>query len=192
MAELDLKNYKNRHSLKSKLRRALWNLVWLFLFRPTPDRGLEFFVRWRVFLLRLFGAKIGIHCAIRNSCKIWQPWNLELGDWVAVSEDCDIYSVDKIRVGSRTTISRGAFLCCASHDVTSSIMELTYAPIEIGENAWIAGRAIVMPGVKIGDGSVVGAGAVVVHDVEPWTIVGGNPAKFIKRRELKERADDER
>lgn len=191
MAGLDLKNYKNRHSRASKLRRALWNFVWLFLFRPTPDRGFEFFVCWRVFLLRLFGAKVGKHCAIRNSCKVWQPWNLELGDWVALSEDCDIYSVDKIKIGSQTTISRGAFLCCASHDVTSPIMELTYAPIEIGKNAWIAARAIVMPGVRIGDGAVVGAGAVVVHDIEPWTIVGGNPAKFIKRRELKGQTDDE-
>lgn len=191
MAGLDLKNYKNRHSRASKLRRALWNIVWFFLFRLTPDRGLVLFVRWRVFLLRLFGAKIGRHCAIRNSCKVWQPWNLELGDWVALSEDCDIYSVDKIKIGSQTTISCGAFLCCASHDVTSPIMELTYAPIEIGENAWIAARAIVMPGVRIGDGAVVGAGAVVVHDVESWTIVGGNPAKFIKRRELKGQTDEE-
>ena len=65
-------------------------------------------------------------------------------------------------------------------------MELTYAPISIGSNAWIAGRAIVMPGRKVGDGAVVAAGAVVVGDVEPWTIVGGNPAKFIKKRELRD------
>lgn len=186
MAELDLKNYRNRHSLGSKIARAVWNVVWLFLFRPTPDRGFEFFVRWRVCLLRLFGAKIGRHCAIRNSCKIWQPWNLEIGDWVALSEDCDIYAVDKIRIGDRSTISRGAFLCCASHDIASATMELTYAPITIGSDAWVAARAIVMPGVTIGDGAVVAAGAVVTKDVEPWTVVGGNPAKFIKRRELRE------
>ena len=114
MAELDLKNYKNRHSFSSKVARALWNVVWLLLFRPTPDRGLGVFVWWRILLLRLFGAKIGKHCAVRNSAKIWQPWNLELGDWVAISEDCDIYSADKIRIGDRSTISKGAFLCCAS------------------------------------------------------------------------------
>ena len=185
MAELDLKNYKNRHSLRSKIARALWNVVWLFLFRPTPDRGVELFVHWRVWLLRMFGAKVGAHCAGRNSCKIWQPWNLMLGDWVALSEDCDIYAVDKIKIGSRTTISRGAFLCCASHDITSVAMELTYAPIAIGSDAWVAGRGIVMPGVTIGDGAVVAAGAVVTKDVPPWTVVGGNPAKFIKKRELK-------
>ena len=144
---------------------------------------MDVFVRWRCWLLRVFGAKIGAHCAVRNSCKIWQPWNLEVGDWVALSEDCDIYAVDKIKIGSRTTVSRGAFLCSASHDIASTTMELTHEPITIGSDAWVAGHAIVLPGVTIGDGAVVGAGAVVTHDVEAWTVVGGNPAKFIKRRE---------
>ena len=182
MPELDLKNYKNRHSLKSKIVRVAWNAVWILLFRPTPDRGLKIFALWRIALLRLFGAKIGKHCAIRNSTKIWQPWNLELGDLVAISEECDIYTVDKIKIGDRTTISKGAFLCCAGHDTTSVIMELTYSPITIGHDAWVASRAIVLPGVKIGDGAVVAAGAVVTKDVEPWTVVGGNPARFIKKR----------
>lgn len=184
MAELDLKNYRNRHSMKSKVARLLWNVVWLFLFRPTPDRGLGVFVWWRIFLLRLFGAEIGKHCAVRNSAKIWQPWNLVLGDWVAISEECDIYSVDVIRIGDRSTVSKGAFLCCASHDISSSIMELTYAPITIGHDVWIAARAIVLPGVNVGDGTVVAAGAVITKDVEPWTVVGGNPARFLKKRVL--------
>ncbi len=192
MAELNLNDYKNRHSLKCKIARMLWNIVWIFLFRPTPDRGLVFFVRWRIILLRLFGAKIGKHCALRNSVKIWQPWNLEIGDWVALSEDCDIYSVDKIHIGDRSTISRGVFLCCASHDVTSPIMELTYAPITIGCDAWIAGRAIILPGIDIGNGAVVAAGSVVTKSVEPWTVVGGNPAKFIKKRILKDANDSMR
>ena len=183
---LDIKNYHNRHSLKSKIGRMLWNVVWLVAFRPTPDRCLELFVAWRRFLLRLFGAKIGKHCAIRNSARIWAPWNLELGDWGAISEDCDIYSVDKIRIGARTTISRGAFICCAGHDITSATMELTHAPVKIGSDFWISARAIIMPGITIGDGAVVAAGAVVTKDVEPWVVVGGNPARFIKKRVIED------
>ncbi len=186
MAELDLKNYKNRHSLKSKIVRAIWNVAWVLLFRPTPDWGFGFFVSWRIFLLRLFGAKIGKHCAVRSSATIWAPWNLVLGDWVAISEDCDIYSVDRICIGDRAAISKGAFLCCASHDISSPTMELTYAPITVGHDAWITARAIVLPGVNVGDGAVVGAGAVVTRDVEPWTVVGGNPARFITRRVIEE------
>ena len=86
------------------------------------------------------------------------------------------------RSGDRSTVSRGAFVCCASHDITSSNMELTHAPITIGHDAWVAGRAIIMPGVVIGDGAIIAAGAVVTKDVEPWTVVGGNPAKFLKKR----------
>lgn len=183
---LDLEKYKNRHSLKNKIARAVWSVTRILLFRTTPDRLHEMCVAWRRLLLRLFGAKVGKHCAIRNTARIWAPWNLEIGDWVAISEECDIYNVDKITIGERSTISRGAFICCAGHDIESPIMELTYSPITIGHDAWIAARAIVMPGVTIGDGAVVAAGAVVTKDVEPWTVVGGNPAQFIKRRVLKD------
>lgn len=184
MEGLDLANYRNRHSLKSKILRAWWNLTWALLGRWTPEHSRIFNV-WRVMLLKLFGAKIGKSCVVKSSCEVWQPWNLTMGDYVALSEHVICYTVDKITIGSQTTISRDVFLCCASHDVTSPIMELTYAPITIGSNAWIAARAIVMPRRTVGDGAVVAAGAVVVKDVEPWTVVGGNPAKFIKNRELK-------
>ena len=92
-------------------------------------------------------------------------------------------------MGDNVTISRDAFLCCASHDISSPNMELTYAPIEIGANAWVAARAIVLSGRKIGEGAVVAAGAVVVKDVELWTVVGGNPAKYIGTREIKKGAN---
>lgn len=135
-------------------------------------------------LLRLFGAKIGRGCVVKASCEVWQPWKLSIGDYVALSEHVVCYTVDRITIGSQTTVSRDAFICCAGHDVSSTIFELTYAPIEIGANAWIAARAIVMPGRKVGDGAVVAAGAVVVEDVEPWTVVAGNPARVVKRREI--------
>ena len=63
--------------------------------------------------------------------------------------------------------------------------EITSKPITIKDNVWVATGAIVLPGVTIGAGAVVAAGSVVVKDVEPWTVVGGNPAKFIKKRELR-------
>ena len=67
----------------------------------------------------------------------------------------------------------------------SRTMELTYKPIRISVNSWVAGWSIILPGVTIGEGAVVGAGSVVTKDVKPWTVVGGNPAKVIKKRELK-------
>ena len=185
MAGLDIKNYKNRHSFGCKFARGVWNLISVLAFKWTPDHSM-IFNAWRVFLLRCFGAKIGRHCVVKSSCEVWQPWNLTMGDYVALDERVLCYTVDSVVIGSQTTVSREALLCCASHDVSSRIMELVVAPITIGANAWIASRAIILPGRKVGDGAVVAAGAVVAKDIEPWTIVGGNPAKFISKRELKD------
>lgn len=185
MAELDLINYRNRHSCKSKFARALWNVVYWALFRTSIDK-IKMIERWRIFLLRSFGAKIGpLTHSIYSTAEIWAPWNLELGNSVALSQHTNIYSVDKIRIGDNSVISREAFLCTASHDISSPIMELITAPITIGSNCWICARAVILPGVTIGDGAVIAAGSVVTKDVDPWTVVGGNPARFIKKRELR-------
>ena len=184
MANLDLKNYKNRHSLKSKIARVVWNVVWLFLFRPTPRGNL--FRPWRIALLKLFGAKVAWSANVLPSCRIWQPWKLTMGEYSCLSENVDCYTVDEIVLGDQVTVSQNTTLCTAGHDISSQIMELTYAPIHIGSNAWVAAYAMVMSGVTIGEGAVVGAGAVVTKDVEPWTVVGGNPAKFLKKRVLRD------
>ena len=181
--QLDLKNYQNRHPMRYRIARCVWNIVWVVLFRPTP-RGM--FCGWRRFLLRLFGAKIGQGVHVLPSCKIWQPWKLTMGAHSCLAEHVDCYSVDQITIGDQVVVSQDAFLCCASHDITSTIMELTYAPIMIESQAWVAARAFVGPGVRIGEGAVVGACAVVTKDVESWTMVAGNPAKVIKRRMIKD------
>ena len=180
--KLDLKNYKNRHSLKSKVVRVDWCLVWLLFFKPTP-RGNMFRV-WRIALLKLFGANVKWSSNVLPSCKIWQPWKLTMGEYACLSENVDCYSVDDVIIGDQTTVSQGVRLCTAGHDISSRIMELTYAPITVGTNSWVAAWATILPGVTIGEGAVVAAGAVVTKDVEPWTVVGGNPAKFIKERIL--------
>lgn len=182
--KLDLANYKNRHSLRSKLARAVWNVVWLFFFRTTP-RGL--FYGWRRFLLRCFGAEIGKRVNILPSCRIWQPWMLTMGDDSCLSEGVECYSVDKINIGAQAVVSQGAYLCTASHDISSPVMELIHAPIVIEAQAWVAARAFVGPGVRVGEGAVVGACAVVVKDVAPWKVVAGNPARVVGERRVGER-----
>jgi putative colanic acid biosynthesis acetyltransferase WcaF len=95
------------------------------------------------------------------------------------------YNVDMVRIGSNSTVSQGTFLCAASHDVTSSRYPMITAPIIIEDQVWIGAKAFIGMGVTIGQGAVVGATASVYKDVESWTVVGGNPAKFIKKRIIK-------
>ena len=83
---------------------------------------------------------------------------------------------------TKVCISQGAYLCTASHDIMDKNNPLITAPIHINSFAWIASDAFIGMGVTVGEGAVVGARAAVFKDVEPWTVVGGNPAKFIKKR----------
>lgn len=183
MAMIDQLKYKNRLSKRNIFMRKLWNVIWIFLFRPLP-RGIG--GQWRCFLLRSFGAKIGKGSYIHSSCKIWAPWNLVVGEYACLSENVDCYSVGIIRIGDHVAVSQGAFLCTASHDITSRSMELTYKPITLENQVWVAAQAFVGPGVTVGEGAVVGARAVVTKDVEPWTVVAGNPAQFVKKRVIRD------
>ena len=178
---MKFEKYEDALTMRNKLARLVWNVFAIFFFRLFAG---PMFRYYRSAVLRLWGAKIGKRCAIAASAKIWAPWQLEIGDYVALGPRSEIYNVAKIIMGSNITVSQEAYLCSASHDISRLKKPLVMKPINLGDSTWIAARAIVLPGVTIGEGAVVAAGAVAAKDVEPWTVVGGNPAKFIKKREL--------
>jgi putative colanic acid biosynthesis acetyltransferase WcaF len=89
-------------------------------------------------------------------------------------------------IGNQVTISQRTYLCTASHDISLASHPQIEKPIVIENRAWVAAEAFVGPGVTIGEGAVVGARGCVFKDVEPWTVVGGNPARFIKKRTIKD------
>lgn len=177
---VELTKYENKLSFRNKLGRFIWNIAYWFLFRPFSAK---IFKGWRNFVLKCFGAKIKGSVLVYASAKIWAPWNLEL-DTACIAENTVIYSVDKIKLEKSAVVSQYAYLCTASHDVSKSSRPLITAPIIIKEKAWIAADAFIGMGVTVGEGAVVGARSAVFKDVAPWTIVGGNPAKFIKKRVL--------
>lgn len=168
------------HSYGNKFWRILWQIIWLLLFRPSPRP----FHRWRCFLLRAFGATLGQGVHPYPSARIWAPWNLKMGDHSCLGDHTDCYCVGKITIGPGSTISQYSFLCTASHDYDDPSLPLTTAPITIGERVWIAADVFVGPGVTIGNGAVVGARSAIFRDVEPWTVVAGNPARIIKKRNV--------
>ncbi len=158
--------------------RALWEIARgpLFAWSPRPLWA------WRRFILRIFGAQIGLDVRIHPSVRIDIPWTLQIGDQVAVGDRAILYALGPITIGARVTISQGAHLCAGTHDYRDARMPLLKLPITIGDDAWICADAFIGPSVIIGDRAVVGARAVVVKCVSKDSIVVGNPARGIKER----------
>lgn len=181
MIKVRLDKYVNRHG--GKKIRLLWEVVWRLFGATTPRWALQ---GWRRNLLRLFGAKIGKAASIHGGARIWMPENLTIGENSWVGDHANLYCVAPIRIGRHAIVSEGSYLCTAEHDIASPKFELRTAAIEVGDNAWIGARAIVLPGRKIGEGAVVAAGSIVTKDVAPWTVVAGNPAREIRKREVVE------
>jgi putative colanic acid biosynthesis acetyltransferase WcaF len=178
---LDLSTYSHSFSLKNKMARLVWNISCLILFRPFGSR---LFKKWRVLILKCFGAKIDWSSHIYSSVKIWAPWNLEIGVNSSLGPQVDCYNQGKVSIGANTVISQKTYLCASTHDYTKRDFPLVLKPIQIGNGVWIAAGAFIGPQVKIGDYAVIAACAVVIKNVDANTIVGGNPAKFIKTRNL--------
>ncbi len=180
---LELPLYQNQLSLKHQIIRLLWNIIWPLgtWFLPRSVGG-----GWKRFLLCLFGAKIHKTANVYSSAKVYYPANLEMAEYSCLADNVECYNVALVKIGAQSTVSQGAYLCTASHDINDPKHSLITKPIVIEDQAWIGAKAYVGMGVTIGQGAVVGATASVYKDVDPWTVVGGNPAKFIKKRELKE------
>lgn len=177
--QVNLAQYVNRHD--DKMGRLFWELCWLVFARLTPRWTLN---RWRRLWVRLFGGRIGSGVRIHARARIWRPRNLEIGANSWISEGANLYCVAPVKIGKNAVISESAFICTAEHDVSSPKFELKCSPISIGDMAWIGARALILPGRSVGEGAVVAAQSVVTRDVPPWTIVAGNPARVIRKREI--------
>lgn len=172
---------------REKIVQRLWELARPLLFNYT----LWFARKWRLRIIRCV-ARIGggkNRCypdsvSLSRKCRIDYPWRLTMGEKSSLGEGAWVYCLDNITIGKNCCIGEDVRLLSGSHDVSSPHFDLVTKPIMIHDNVWIATGAIILPGVTIGEGAVVAAGAVVTKDVEAWTVVGGNPAKAIKERKI--------
>lgn len=167
-----------------KIKRVVWNITATFLFRPfiTPV-----FRKWRIALLRLFGAKVEWDANVYASVKIWAPWMLQMGHRACLGPEVICYNQDWVVLKDDAVVSQYTYLCTAGHDVNmmnTADKSLITAPIILKSKSWIGARSFIGMGVEIGEGAVVGATASVYKSVEPWSVVGGNPCKIIKMRKL--------
>ena len=165
----------------SILKKTLWFFTNALFVRASwnPFMGIK------IWLLRLFGAKIGKGLVIKNDVTIKFPWKLVVGDYVWLGEHCWIDNLDKVTIGNNVCISQGALLITGNHDYTKVDFPYRNAPIVIEDGTWVGAKAVVAPGVIIKSHSILTLGAVCTKDTEPYGIYQGNPAVKIKTREIR-------
>ena len=133
---------------------------------------------------------LGIGTHIDNNVYLNHPQNIEIGDYVSIRSDVQLYGLGGIRIGNGTILAHGVEILSANHNYNSNDLKALpfddrwdRRPVSIGENVWVGANALILPGVTIGQGAVIAAGSVVVKDVEELAVVGGNPARLIKYRD---------
>lgn len=171
--------YSSPWSAKTRIKMAVWDATWLLLCRWTPKPLRP----WRTTILRLFGARTQGITFVASSARIKMPWNLTMEPRSCIGSDARIYNLAPVVIRARATIAQEVYLCCGTHKFDDPALPLVTGPIDVGQDAFVGARAFVHPGVRIGEGAIVGACSVVTKDVEPWTVSAGNPSTRIKSRE---------
>jgi putative colanic acid biosynthesis acetyltransferase WcaF len=131
---------------------------------------------WRAMLLRLCGATMGPNCHFYPSSRVWAPWNLVCADQVTAGDEAEIYNPAPMRFGSHAIVSQGAYICGATHDFNDPAFPLLAYSTTVGPYAWVCARAVVSPGVNLGEGAVLGLASVATRDLEPTDTIFALPS----------------
>jgi len=165
-------------STNEKIGRLLWSIIQGTLFRfsfPT-------WYRYRIALLRLFGAKVDWSCRIRRTARFECPWNFTAGPNCAIGDYAIMYALGPITLGRRISVSQYTHLCAGTHDFTRRDLPLLRPSIILKDDAWLGTDAFVGPGVTMHEGALLGARGSAFKDLNPWTVYGGNPANPLNPR----------
>jgi len=169
----DCNNWVRRVLLQCKFFLVAW-LNCTYVLIPNPIRNWYF---------RCFGIKIGKNSCIHRKCKFFHVGNLVVGDNCVINFGSYLDNRRGIIIGNNVGIAHNAKIYTLGHNIDSPKFETRGASVVIEDNVFIFSNSLVMPGVRIGEGAVVLAGSVVTKSVDPWMIVGGNPARVIKMRQ---------
>jgi putative colanic acid biosynthesis acetyltransferase WcaF len=167
--------------IHKKIRYALWLLISNLFFLtniPYPNK-------LKIFILRLFGSRIGNKVVIKPWVKIKFPWKLKLGEAVWLGESVWIDNISEVNVGSNVCISQGALIITGNHNYSSKSFELISKPIIIEDGAWICAKTIIVGGITIHSHAVLAINSLALNDLMPYSIYSGNPAILIKTRNIK-------
>ena len=161
-------------TIRMKLRLGLWLFIQLTCFKTSV-----FPSRFRPGLLKLFGASVGRGVLIRRGIRVHFPWNLEIGNDSWIGEEVWFVNHEKITIGTDVCISQRSIICSGSHDYRSSSLEYAHKPIVIKDGAWVCLNAKVLPGVTIGECSVVSAGEIVRESLPDYSMLVGGQVRQI-------------
>lgn len=177
--KVDLSKYSKAgyHPGRSVFARALWYMTNMFFFKPSWCTAYGF----KRGLLRLYGAHIGSKVVIKPCVNIKYPWHLAIGANTWIGENVWIDNLADVTIGRNCCVSQGAMLLCGNHDFTKESFDLITGKIELKDGAWVGAKAIVCPGVTMGEGSVLTAGSVATKNIERDTVCQGNPAVIKKQ-----------
>jgi putative colanic acid biosynthesis acetyltransferase WcaF len=180
--------YQNLRTYKYNLKRErsvyfiqMYKIIDLLFIKTTP----KFLHKWRVLLYRVFGAKIGVGVKISPSSKLLYPWNIEIGNYCWIGDNVELYSVDKIIIGNNVAFAHNIFVATAAHDVSEITFPTIKKPIVFKDEVWVSSNVFINMGVTLNIGVVVGSGSVVTRDLPEGYICVGNPAKPLKKRNIK-------
>lgn len=174
-----------KRSMPHWAKRLLLGLYWLSY--DTRDYLAEA-IGWlpsnhlRCLLWRCLGARVGRRTSVHRNCRFYRPSGVSIADHTVVNREVLLDGRMGLTIGGNVSISEGAALFTLEHDPQSPDFASRGGPVVVGSRVFIGARAIILPGNTIGEGAVVAAGAVVTHDVAPFTIVGGVPARPIGQR----------
>ncbi|MCL4374407.1 acyltransferase [Patescibacteria group bacterium] len=139
----------------------------------------------RRFFYRLAGLRLGSGSTIHMGARFYQPNQIEIGHDTILGEKIVLDGRAPLKIGSHVDIASAVMIYNAQHDVNDPDFSQVNQPVTIGDYVFVGPRSIILPGVTLGTGAVVAAGAVVTKDVPPYAIVAGVPAKIIGERRIK-------
>lgn len=149
-------------------------------------------VRYKKYVYKRLGVKILPNTTtffIGNPIVIGKYENILIHENSEIERGCTLIAKDKIEIGQNSTLAYGVMVLTSAdpngpHNKLSKLYPPIKAPVKIGNDCWIGARSVILPGVTIGDCSIVAAGSVVTKDVQPKTLVAGVPATVKKKLTL--------
>ncbi len=183
MEKTDLSKYDNSwYHPGRKVVCIVWYFVNVLFFvsHIIPISGLK------IWLLQLFGAKVGYGVVIKPGVNIKYPWKLVIGNFSWIGEDVWIDNLEQVIIGSNVCISQGAMLLTGNHNYKKSSFDLVVGPITLEDGVWLGAKSVVCPRITCHSHSILAVGSIATKDLDSYTIYQGNPAQAVRKREIKE------